>query len=213
MAKAKINSIKPVLGFVRMSDGDLLQRLNKAHDGMWNNPAYLTPPVDMATFKTAVETYTAAVSATLEGGKSATAARDKGRSEVMFMLRQLGHYVEQACKNDMTTFLSSGFIVAAPKNPAQPMAVPAIASVDQGNPGELKVIVKPVARARYYEIRGGAVPAAGGNVAWTSQFAASTKPPAAFNNLNPGTNYTFQVRAFGTLGPSDWSAAANRMCI
>src|SRR5215471_12874946 len=143
MAKAKINSIKPVLGFVRMSDGDLLQRLNKVHDGMWNNPAYLTPTVDMATFKTAVETYTAAVSATLEGGKSATAARDKARSEVMFMLRQLGHYVEQACKNDMTTFLSSGFIVAGPKTPAQPVAVPAIASVDQGNPGELKVIVKP----------------------------------------------------------------------
>ena len=29
-----------------MSDGDLLQRVNKVHDGMLNNPAYPVPPVD-----------------------------------------------------------------------------------------------------------------------------------------------------------------------
>ena len=32
-------------------------------------------------------------------------------------------------------------------------------------------------------------------------------------NLAPGTIYTFQVRAFGTLGYTDWSNPVQRMCI
>jgi hypothetical protein len=43
--------------------------------------------------------------------------------------------------------------------------------------------------------------------------AATTKPPTAVNNLTPGTSYTFQVRAFGKLGYSDWSAAVERASI
>jgi hypothetical protein len=42
-----LNVIKPALGVLGLSDADLLQRLNAAHDGMTNNPAYPNPPVDM----------------------------------------------------------------------------------------------------------------------------------------------------------------------
>src|SRR5579883_2219112 len=114
MARAKLNIIKPSLGTTAMSDGDLLQRLNKVHDGMLNNPAYPSAPVDMADFKAAIDAYSAAVTATLEGGKATTVERDKRRNDVIIMLRLLGHYVEANCKNDMTTFLSSGFVAAAP---------------------------------------------------------------------------------------------------
>ena len=33
----------------------------------------------------------------------------------------------------------------------------------------------------------------------------TTKPPTVLNNLTPGGTYTFQVRAYGKLGYSDWS--------
>jgi hypothetical protein len=42
---------------------------------------------------------------------------------------------------------------------------------------------------------------------------AKTKPATVFNNLTPGGIYTFQVRAFGKLGHSNWSDPANRMVI
>ena len=215
MAKPKLNIIQPALGVTQMPDGDLLSRLNAVHDGMLNNPAYPNPPVDMAGFKAAIDAYTAAAAAALDGGKSAIVARDQRRRDAIIMLRLLGHYVEAACKNDMKTFLSSGFVAAPSRQPAppQPVSAPSIVRVNQGNSGQLLVTIQPVARARSYELRYAPVPAAGATVNWTRIVVASTKPATPINNLTPGGNYTFQVRAFGKLGFSDWSAPVERMSI
>ena len=215
MAKTKVTVLKPVLGVGGMTDNDLLSRLNAVHDKMLNNPAYPSPPVDMPAFKAAIDAYTAAVAASLEGGKAATVARDKARADVAVMFRLLGLYVESACKNDMTTFVSSGFVLSATgqKTTPQPVDVPSIVSVDQGSTGQFLVYVKPVARARSYDIRYAPDPAAGAEINWTTISAASTKPAIPINNLTRGVNYTFQVRAFGKLGFSDWSSPVERMCI
>src|SRR6266446_2977343 len=215
MSNRKLPIIKPQLGFVGMSDDDLLKRLNAVHDGILNNPAYPSPPVDMPGFKSAIDAYTAAVAAALEGGKATTVARDKRRTDAIIMFRLLGHYVEAACKNDMTSFVSSGFVLstAGQRTPPQPIDVPSITAVDQGSTGQLLVSVKPVARARSYDIRYAPDPAAGAAINWTTISAASTKPAIPINNLTKGVNYTFQVRAFGKLGFSDWSSSVERMCI
>jgi hypothetical protein len=208
------NVIVPQLGFSGRSDADLLKRLNAVHDGLLNNPAYPSPPVDMPGFKAAIDAYTAAVSAMLDGGKSVTIERNKRRADVIIMLRLLGHFVEAACKNEMITFVSSGFVPAKPgvRSPSQPVTDPRIVSVDQGSPGQLVVTIKPVTMARSYELRYATVAAAGA-VNWTTITVPSTKPPIPVNNLTPGGTYTFQVRAFGKLGFSDWSASVERMCI
>src|SRR6476620_11712086 len=107
--RTKLNIVKAVLGFTGESDANLVSRLNAVHDGMSNNPAYLNPPIDMPGFKSAIDAYSAAVAAALDGGKSAITERDKRRADMIIMLRQLGHYVEVACKGDMSAFVSSGF--------------------------------------------------------------------------------------------------------
>jgi hypothetical protein len=215
MAKTKLNIVKAVLGFLGVSDADLVSRLNAVHEGMFNNPAYPTPPVDMTAFKAAIDAYTAAVAAALDGGKTAVTARDKQREGMILMLRQLGHYVEVACKGDMNTFVSSGFVAAVrTRTPDQPVAIPAIASVDQGsNSGQLVVTIKSVPKARHYELESGAVPAGGGAINWTTILVATTKPSTVYSNLTPGGTYSFRVRAFGKLGYSDWSDPVSRMCI
>jgi hypothetical protein len=215
MSKTKVNIIKPTLGITGLSDTDLLLRLNAVHDGMFNNPAYPNPPVDPAVFKAAIDALTAAVTATLDGGKAATAERDKRRADVIVMFRLLGHYVEGTCKNDMPTFVSSGFQVSSigQRNPSQPVGVPAITGVDQGNSGELLLSFDPVPNARSYEIRFALTPAAGGSPVWSTKQVSSTRPATLIDNLTRGTSYTFQVRAFGKLGFSDWSAPVERMCI
>jgi hypothetical protein len=210
----KLAIIKPVLGTTGISDTDFIARLNAVHEGLTNNPAYPSPPVDMAGFKAAIDAYSAAVAASLDGGKAAITARDKRRADATLMYRLLGHYVESASKGDMNTFVSSGFVAEAPKQrgAAQPVAVPVIGSVDQGSTGQLVVTIKPVAKARSYNVRFAPVPVAGAAITWTTVEVATTKPPTPISNLTPGTTYTFQARAFGKLGFSDWSDAVNRMC-
>jgi len=215
MAKTKLTILKPVLGVAVMSDNDLLSRLNAVHDKMLNNPAYPSPPVDMPGFKAAIDAYTAAVAAALEGGKAATVARDKRRTDAIIMFRLLGHYVESVCKNDMTTFVSSGFVLSTTgqRTPSQPVDVPSILALDQGITGQLLVSVRPVAKARNYDIHYAPDPAPAAAINWTTISAASTKPAIPINNLTKGVNYTLQVRAFGKLGFSDWSSSVERMCI
>ena len=60
MGRPKLNLIKPLLGVARTSDGNLLQRLNAVHDGMFNNPAYPNPPVEMSAFKAGINVFTGA---------------------------------------------------------------------------------------------------------------------------------------------------------
>jgi hypothetical protein len=213
--KTKLNIIKPQLGVTHMTDGDLLARLNAVHDGMLNNPAYPNPPVDMPGFKAAIDAFTAASAAVLhDGGKAAIAERNKRRADAIIMLRLLGHYVEVACKGDTKAFVSSGFVAVTPRQKlaALPIRVPSIVKIDQGSTGQLLVTIQSV-KARSYELRYAAVPAAGATPNWTTIMVPNAKPATPINNLTPGTRYTFQARAFGKLGFSDWSASVERMVI
>ena len=212
MGKQKLQMIKAVLGFVGTPDSDLVSRLNAVHDGLVNNPAYPTPPIDITTFKSAIDTYSASVAAALDGGKSVTALKNKRRGEVILMLHQLGHYVEVACKGDEATFASSGFErVSSVRAPEQPTDTPEL-TVDQSVSGQFVATIKSVAKARQYELRSAAVPVAGADINWKTLILSSTKPPAVFPNLTLGVTYIFQVRAYGKLGYSEWSAPVNRTC-
>jgi len=216
MPKTKLNIIKPFLAVNELPDGDVLARLNSAHGGMLNNPAYPNPPVDMPGFKAGIEAFTAAAAAALtDGGKVAVEERNKRRADAIIMYRLLGHYVEVACKNDMNTFVSSGFTAVSKPKPGspQPLSAPVIASVEQGPPGQLILTFKNVPKALHYQVSYAPVPAAGASGNPTTIMVTNTKPPTAINNLTPGTTYTFQVRAFGKLGYSEWSNTAQRMVI
>jgi len=201
MPKTKLNIIKPALGVTQMPDGDLLARLNAVHEGMLNNPAYPTTHLSIWRASRPPSTpYTAASAAALDGGKSAITERDKRRSDAVIMLRLLGHYVEVACKGDLNTFVSSGFVAAAARRtPSQPVPIPSIVKIDQDNTGQFLVTIQSV-KARSYELRYGSIPASGATVNWTTIVVPSTKPATPINNLTSGTNYAFQVRAFGKLG-------------
>jgi hypothetical protein len=155
-----------------------------------------------------------AVSALLDGGKSAIALRDQRRRDVIIMFRLLGHYVAANCRNDMTTFLSSGFVTssAGQRTPPQPVMMPLIKCVDHGNSGQLIVRFQPVRKARDYEIRYAPVPAVSAPTVWMTNAVPSAIPAPTIDNLTQGVNYAFQVRAFGRLGFSDWSAAVTRFC-
>src|SRR5262249_54147362 len=124
------------------------------------------------------------------------------------------------CKNDMTTFLTSGFEAASTtRTPPQPLPPASILKVDQGNSGMLLVTMKVLPRARTYDVRYAPVPAGGGAptaaaapMTWITETFASARIAVPISGLTPGVNYAFQVRAFGKLGYTDWSDSVTRVC-
>ena len=133
--------IKAVLGFSGMADVDLLKRLDAICGGMTGNAAFPNSPVDMAGFKTAVDTYNTAVTDALDGGKKAISAKRKQREVAIKMAAQIGHYVEAASNNDLAAFNTSGFVaVTNTRTPSQPLTGARIKYVDRGpNTGQVVV--------------------------------------------------------------------------
>ncbi|HYR82597.1 MAG TPA: hypothetical protein VE422_00810 [Terriglobia bacterium] len=98
---SKLKQIKGSPGFSGVLKADLVSRSNAVRTGMTDNPAYPNPPVDMASFKWAIDNYTASIADALDGSKKAIVERNKRREALVKTLQFLGHYVEMHCKDDL----------------------------------------------------------------------------------------------------------------
>ena len=210
----KVKKIRAVLGFHGVSDADLLQTLTTVYDGMNGNAAYANPPVDLAAFKTGIDSFSTLIIDAADGGKKSISAKNKQREELIKSVTLLGHFVEAKCNDDLTTFNSSGFVaVSTTRTPPQPLAPASIAWVDRGAvSGQILVKITSLTGAVSYELRyalavaGGALP-----TNWTTSILTSPKT-LTINNLTPGATYVFQVRAMGKLGYTDFSDPTSFIC-
>jgi len=202
-----------MIGFTKTAPTELLARGNAVYTGITTNTAdYPNPPVDMATLKAALDTYSSTITAALDGGSKAIAERNDQGEVVIKILRQLAHYVEAACKDDVPTFLKSGFQPVVIQRAAAPLLSQFIRKIEQGaTSGQLLVTIAAVAGALTYEVRWAALGAGGVPGTWTTLPVAKTRPATSVTGLTPGTAYAFQVRSFSQSGYSDWSDSVTRM--
>jgi hypothetical protein len=209
-----IKKLKALLGFHGTSDADLLHQLNTVYNGMNGNSKFPTPPVDMATFKSGIDTFTVLVTDAADGGKKAIGAKNKQREVMIKQVTLLGHYVEAVCDDDPVTFNTSGF-VAAPTSrvPAQPLPPASIEWIDRGpTAGDVVVKIKGLPKAINFDLHFGIVVNPGTLPAsWTTLTLPGSKK-FTISNLTPGGNYAFQVRALGRLGYTDWSDPVTFIC-
>ena|SRR2546422_7193298 len=211
--KEKLNLIRPSLDFNSLAPDDFVFRTRAVIAGTTDNPNLKGSPVDPAKLQAALDAYLAKGTEALDS-KKAKAEQEKQKMAIIRMLRQIAHWVEAASNGDMAIFPSSGLVPRSTNpTPAQPLAQPIVLRVDQGNTGQLLVIVKSVARARSYDVRYAALGEGGKPGDWTTVTVPNAKPAISVNSLKPGTTYTFQVRAYGKLGHTDWSGSVDRMCI
>ena len=181
--------------------------------GLTGNSNFTNPPVDLNAFKVDLDTYAASIADAKDGGKKAITLRNKQGGVVIRTIKHLATYVELNCKDDINIFLSSGFQPrSSARTPAQPLDQPTILNIDQGPTGQLLASIKPVRKAKSYELRYGAVGAGGAApAAWSTLMVPSTKTAVPINGLTPGTTYAVQVRAYGQLGYTQYSDSATRM--
>ncbi len=207
-----VTLIKASLAFVRAVPVDLYTFGCSVYAGMLDNPAYPNPPVDLATVKSTLDGLNTLLAAALDGSKKVLAERDHQGEVLIRILRQLAHYVEANCKDDMTTFTSSGFqAVSKIRNTTPSLSQSIRKMMDGTNSGQLLVFLIAVAGELSYEIRWAAAAPAGTAPEWTSILVSSTVPPTTVSNLIPGTNYQFEVRVLSKTGWSDWAGTTTRM--
>ena len=206
--------IQASLAFTKMAAAELLSFLNAVYARMKDNPAFtVNLPFDMAIFKAAIDSFTSAVDAALDGSKKAMAERNRQREVVIKMLRQLAHYVEAASKDDVSLFLSSGFEVRPTGRTKTPPLSQFIRKIDAGDKsGQLLVSVVPFPDAHSYEVRWAPANTGGTEPTWTIHAVGKTQRPVTAANLTPGTAYAFQGRALTDSGFTDWSDPITRIC-
>src|SRR5437667_10232375 len=100
--------IKTKLGLHKVSDTDTVKALMASYQGLLNNPKFPNLPVDLATYKSGIDLFSALIIDAEDGGKKAISAKDKQRVVVIKTYTLLGHYVEIACNDDLATFNTSG---------------------------------------------------------------------------------------------------------
>jgi len=205
--------IRVLLDLTRMAAADLLARANAVYAGLNGNLAYPNPPVPMPEFRLAIDGFSAALTAALDGGAKAVAQRKAAAETLCRMLRQLAHYVEANCNDDMTTFLSSGFPAAtAVRTKALPVSEAIRKTVFGPTSGQAQVTLVKVPDAASYELRWAAVGAGGSPGEWTNHPVPSTRP-VSLSGLTPGTTYVFQARALTrSNGYTAWSESVTRIC-
>ncbi|HLH30944.1 MAG TPA: hypothetical protein VKY31_07045 [Terriglobia bacterium] len=212
-ANSTPTKIKAKLGQHGVSDTETVKALMTAYDGLLNNPAYPTPPVSLADFKAGIDRYSALIVDAEDGGTKAKTAKDKQRGVVIKMYTQLGHYVEAACNDDLATFATSGFTAASKtRTPPQPLTEAKFSWIDRGpNSGQAVVKPKQQAGALTQEVRW-ALQGVGGTLGpWTSVSLTSSKK-ATISGLTQAGIYTFQIRALGRLGYTDWMDSKTFIC-
>ena len=209
-----VKKLKALINFHGTSDAGMIQQLLNAWQGLNGNSKFPTPPVDLTTFKSGIDTFSTLVTDAADGGKKAKTAKNKQRGVMAKQYAQLGHYVEAASNDDPAIFITSGFVLASIQRvPPQPLPPASIEWIDRGPlAGEVVVKVKTLPKALSYDVHYGVVTNPGTLPAsWTTLNLPGSKK-VTISNLTPGANYAFQVRALGRLGYTDWSDPMTFIC-
>jgi hypothetical protein len=205
-ANSTPTKIKVKLGLHKVSDTDTVKALMASYQGLLNNPKFPNLPVDLATYKSGIDQFSALIIDAEDGGKKAISAKDKQRVVVIKMYTLLGHYVEIACNDDLATFNTSGFTQVAPKvkTAPQPLTEAKFRSIDRGpNSGDVVVQPEKQTGAVAFDVRY-ALQGAGGVLGpWTTVTATKARK-VTISGLTLAGIYQFQIRALGVPGYTDW---------
>jgi Fibronectin type III domain len=213
MLKTNPVPIKAKLGFNKKMPTEILLSANAVHVGINDDTEdYGKPPIEMPTFKSNIDLLSEKITAALDGGKQAIAERDQQTGVVIKMMHQLAHYVEANCKDDLPTFLKSGFQSASTARNKPKRLSQFIRQIVHGpNSGQLLITLIAVAGASSYEVRWAPVGTGGALGPWTNHGVARIRPATSITGLTPGTPYAIQVRSLSDSGYSDWTDSITRI--
>jgi len=200
-----MSTIKVKAGFRRFSPELVLTTSMHVSAHIYGNndftpPQAQAPPIDQATLEAANDRLSASIAASHQGTLQAIAQRNEAKEVVVKFLEQLATYAQTNCKDNMNTFMSSGFTPISSTRTIPPPVCESIRKIVPGSKsGQMDVTLMTYPGAASYEIRWG-VALAGGvpPASWTSMPIVKLRPATTISNLTPGTAQCFKLAPFST---------------
>ena len=200
-------SIRVALSFATFADNDLNSLAILLIACLKNNALYPNLPVTLAAFTALQTAFQAALTASAQGGKTSTAAKNEARDVLLSAMRQLAGYVQsQAPILSESQVLSSGFDIANANRTPMPLTQP-VFTLDNANTTQLGVLLQAVPNAKAYQVQ-----YATGTSAWLEGGIYPNTKGIVLTGLTPGTIYNIRIRAVGgSTQYSPWSATVSLM--
>jgi hypothetical protein len=212
-------ALRVVLGWSRYSPSRLYMLGLNVFYRMKDNPYFPAPPVSFADLESVLNHFRHSMTQTIDGGRPKDyAERNHWHAELIVLLRQFAHYVDDTCKGDPANIymlVTSGF-EAQPmsRRKKEPLDIPRILVIEQGPAGVLIAYYTPVGRdAKSYDVGWKKADEPDTPETWKEMKVPCARGGATVKDLTPGTVYAFRVRAYGPLGLTAWSPIVTRMCI
>ncbi len=196
-------------GFDKLSDSELLAKVNNIMNGMTDNPNFPTPTPTISELQTAVDAFAQALSAAQKGSTYNKAFKNQKKSEMIDLFHGLGNYVLFMANGDALVAQSSKFSIAKPPSPAPGVTAAANQQLDDGeNSGELLFTFDRIPGARSYVYQYASDPLTD-NTIWQSQ--TGTVKKVSFSNLDVNKRYWCRVIAIGINGQGVYSEPISRI--
>lgn len=194
----------------RLNATQLVDKSQFLEDRMKDNPAFPTPTPTLVEVAAARAALQAAITAAMDGGRTAVAIRRVREQDLRLLLNQLAGHVSSLAEGNALAILSSGFDLKRVPTPAGELLAPAdLQAAISSFAGRVDLRWKPVKYAAAYQIHlNGTDPAdeAGWKLA-----GVSTKAVFKVTGLAPATMTWFRVNAIGTSGTGPLSEVAHSL--
>jgi hypothetical protein len=133
MSNSKVPKIKPVEGYSKMPNPQVITRALGVYTGLNGNLNFTTLPVALTDFKAQIDSVSALMAEAIDGSKKVIAELNKQMRALIKMMRALGRYVELNCKDDIAIFKTSGFEPVSGTKPTPATLTEKIRSVAHGS--------------------------------------------------------------------------------
>ena len=200
--KSRVQRLRVSKKFKQFTDGQLMTFGYNVADNLDETlfPSLLVPPKEIGAL---TDTFTDLLAATIGGGKTKTAAKNKAREALLKALNLNANTVTNGVGNDLELLLGTGYQPVSKNRARTPLAAPAIRALENCGSTQLLLRLARVRNARMYLVQ--ISPDGGGN--WLEAIFSKQARRIVLQGLIPGTTYTVRARAIGgSTGSSDWSA-------
>ena len=142
--------------------------------------------------------------ATLTGGPTETAAKDKAFDALAEALDADANIVENVVGADLEQLLATGYLPVSTNRTSSPLDDTSIVSLLNNGTTQLLLQLLPVRNAKSYQVQ----TSTDGGKTWVEACIATQARRIGLSNLLPGTTYAVRARAIGgSTGASSWSGA------
>ena len=191
----------------RLTATGMVARSKFIEDRMKDNPAFPTPTPSLSAIADARTALEAAITAAIDGGRTARAIRNTRQAELKLLLDQLSGYVSSRAEGNELAILSSGFEVRRTGKPLpEPLPPVNVRAELTMHPGRVALNWERTRGAVTFHVqvnRG----APENKEAW-ELVGVTTKSRFTITGLASAQVHWFRVAAIGTVGMSAWSDVA-----